>query len=199
MPTVTPQPSQTPRRPAPNPIRLIGIILLAIVVLLGLAVLITWLVVKPKRLVYTIENSSIKGYNLTNDHLSATFDFTVRSYNPNKRVSFYYDSIEATVNYNDQTLAFSAVEPFYQRHRNVTRFNVEFVAISTALPSFVSKDFLLEKATGKVQLDVWLKARIRYKVGAWKSRHRTLRISCSPVLEFNRFKNLKRTYCSTEL
>lgn len=182
-----------------SPIRLICIILLVLFVLLGLALLITWLVVRPKRLIYTIENSSIQNLNLTNDHLSGTFDFTIRSYNPNKRASFYYDSMEATVNYNDQKLAFSAVEPFYQRKRNVTRFNLEFVARSAPLPSNVSKDFLLEKSTGKVQLDVWLKARIRYKVGAWKSRRRTMRISCSPVLELNRFKNLKRTYCATEL
>lgn len=196
MATPTSQPAQAATR---SPIRLICIILLVLFVLLGLALLITWLVVRPKRLIYTIENSSIQNLNLTNDHLSATFDFTIRSYNPNKRASFYYDSMEATVNYNDQKLAFSAVPPFYQRKRNVTRFNLEFVARSAPLPSNVSKDFLLEKSTGKVQLDVWLKARIRYKVGAWKSRRRTMRISCSPVLELNRFKNLKRTYCATEL
>ncbi|KAM1040489.1 hypothetical protein TB2_029330 [Malus domestica] len=198
MPTSASQPSQAPKSKS-NLIRIIAIVLLALIVLLGLVVLITWLVVKPKRLVYTIENGSIQNFNLTNDHLSANFDFVIRSYNPNKRVSIYYDSIGATVNYNDQTLAFSGVDPFYQRHQNVTRFDVKFTARSAALSSPVSKDLMLEKRSGKIQFDVWLKARIRFKVGAWKSRHRTLRVSCSPVLEFSRPKSLRRTYCYTEL
>ncbi|ONI00964.1 hypothetical protein PRUPE_6G114100 [Prunus persica] len=198
MPTSTSLPSQAPKSRS-NPIRLIAIVLLACIVLLGIVVLITWLILKPKRLVYTIEDGSIQNFNLTNDHLSADFDFVLRAYNPNKRVSLYYDSIQATVNYNDQTLAFSGVDPFYQRHRNVTRFNIKFTAHSTALPSSVSNDLQLEKRSGRIQFDVWLKARIRFKVGAWKSRHRTLRVSCAPVLEFSRPKNLKRTYCYAEI
>lgn len=197
MPTSTApasRPSQAPKS-RPKPIRLIVIVLLALIVLLGLVVLITWLVVKPKRLIYTIEEGSIQNFNLINNHLSANFDFVIRSYNPNKRVSIYYDSIDATVNYNDQMLAFSRIDPFYQRRRNVTRFDLKFTAHSTALSTSASKNLMLEKSSGKIQLDVWLKARIRFKVGAWKSRHRTLRISCTPVLELSRPKNLKRTYC----
>ncbi|KAM1309915.1 hypothetical protein ACFX13_006697 [Malus domestica] len=198
MPTSASQPSQAPKAKS-NLIRTIAIVLLASIVILGLVVLITWLIVRPKRLVYTIEDGSIQNFNLTNNHLSADFDFVIRSYNPNKRVSIYYDSIGATVNYNDQTLAFSGIEPFYQRRRNVTRFDVKFTAPSTALSSSVSKDLMLEKRSGKIQFDVWLKARIRFKVGALKSHHRTLRVSCSPVLELSRPKNLKRTYCYADI
>ena len=66
-------PSQQPR--LSKILRYIAIVLLVLIVLVGLAVLITWLIIKPRRFVYTIEEGSIKNYNLTKNHLNATFEF----------------------------------------------------------------------------------------------------------------------------
>ncbi|KAF7823324.1 late embryogenesis abundant protein [Senna tora] len=156
------QAAPTPRRR--GLLRYIAMVILALIVLVGIAVLIIWLVLKPKRLEYTLEDASIHNFNLTDaNHLYANFDFTIRAYNPNTRVSIYYDSVEMSVVYEDQTLATSAVSPFFQGHRNVTRLHPRLAAQTVALYGPVKKDLGLERASGDIELDLWVKARIRFK------------------------------------
>jgi len=199
-------PTQSQSRAANKPkrsnlLRCIAIFILALIILVGIAVIIIWLVLKPKRLEYTVENAAIHNFNLTDaNHLYANFDFTIRSYNPNSRVSIYYDTVEVSVRYEDQTLATNAVQPFFQSHKNVTRLHVGLTAQTVALYDSVPKDLRLERSSGDIELDVWMRARIRFKVGVWKSKHRVLKIFCSPVLvHFSKGKSFERAPCDVEL
>ncbi|XP_054816777.1 NDR1/HIN1-like protein 10 [Prosopis cineraria] len=182
-------------------LRYIAIAILALIVLAGITVLIIWLVVKPRRFEYSVEDASIHNFNLTDaNHLYADFDFDIRAYNPNSRVSIYYDTMEVFVVYEDQTLATNAVQPFFQRHRNVTSLQVRLAAKTVSLYGSLPEDLKLEKRSGDIELDVLIKARIRFKVGVWKSKDRTMKIFCSPVLvHFSVSKNFERTLCSVEL
>lgn len=197
-PNPNPQASKTKRW---NLLRLIAMLILALIILVGIAVFIIWLVLKPKRLEYSVENGAIHNFNLTDaDHLYANFDFTLRAYNPNSRVSIYYDTVEVSVRYEDQTLATNAVQPFLQSHKNVTRLHVGLTAQTVALYESVPKDLRLERSSGDIELDVLVRARIRFKVGLWKSKHRVLRIFCSPVLlYFSKAKTFQRAPCEVEL
>jgi len=182
-------------------LRYIAIIILALIIIVGLAVLISWLVVRPKNLQYSVEDASIHNFNLTDaNHLYANFDFTIRSKNPNSKVSVYYDSIEVSVRYEDQTLATNAVQPFFQPHKNVTRMHARLTAQTVALYDSVPKDLKLERSSGDIALDVFIRARIRFKVGLLKTKHRTLRVSCSPVLvNFSKAKSFERAYCDVDM
>ncbi|XVF69038.1 hypothetical protein PTKIN_Ptkin11bG0049300 [Pterospermum kingtungense] len=185
-----------------NLVRLVATCLLALIVLVALAVLITWLVIRPKKLVYTLESGSVQNFNLTNNnnHLNATFDFVLRAYNPNSKISVYYDYIESTVTYEDQTLAFDTIDPFFQPHRNVSRVESKYVALDLALSPATSKDMRVEKTSGEIEVDVHFKARIRFKVGIWKSNHRTMRIVCSSVaVHFAWYKHFDKVPCEVEL
>lgn len=191
---------QLPGARRPRLLRLIASVLLTLIVLTGLTILIIWLVIKPKRLVYTVEESSIHGFNLANNHLNATFDFVLRTYNPNKRVSIYYDSMVASVVYDDQTIAFDVVDPFFQSHRNARRFPIQPVARSIPLSGNAAKDLRVEKSSGLVELDISMKAKIRFKVGVWKSRHHTLKVTCPAIrAPISSSKNFQRTYCEVDL
>lgn len=195
----TAQPTQQPARHF-NIVRFVATCLLALIVLVALAVLITWLVVRPKKLVYTIENGSVQNFNLTNNNLNATFDFVLRAYNPNSKMSVYYDYIESTVTYEDQTLAFNTFDPFFQPHRNVSRVESKYVALNSALSPSTFKDMRIEKTSGEIEVDVRYKAKIRFKVGIWKSSHRTLRIVCSSVaVHFAWYKHFDKVPCEVEL
>ncbi|KAF8397767.1 hypothetical protein HHK36_016689 [Tetracentron sinense] len=178
----------------------IPITILFSVLLFCLSVFIVWLVIRPKGLVYTIEDGSVHGFDLKNNHLNATFDFILRSYNHNRKVSVNYDSIKVSVSYEGETIASDFFEPFFQPHRNVTRFEVKPVARSVSLMEFVARDLRLEKSSGKVRLAVEVKARIGFKVGVWNSAHRTLRVLCSPVVVFvSSSEKADRTFCNTDI
>ncbi|OAY38107.1 uncharacterized protein At1g08160 [Manihot esculenta] len=180
-------------------LRVIAMVILALIVLMGLAVLITWLIIKPKQLVYTIENGTVSNFNLNYNHLNASFDFKITVHNPNRRVSVYYDSFDVSLSYDDQTIAFNTLEPFHQPRRNVTQLETKVEARDAALSGGLSKDLRHEKQSGKIQLDVRIKARIRFKVGIWKTKHRTLRVLCPSVIaHFSSSKISQRTYCDID-
>ncbi|XP_058227464.1 uncharacterized protein At1g08160-like [Rhododendron vialii] len=192
--------TQPPARPGRSKLfRTIGIILLIIILLVGLTILIIWLAVKPKRLVYSIESGSISGYNLSQtNHLNSTFNFILRAYNPNTKVSVYYKKVETSVWFDGQKLAFNTLAPFLQRHKNVTRLGVNLVAQDVALSGDTAKGMKTERSGGAVELDVRMKARIRLKVGAWKGR-RTLRVLCPSVLvRFSSSPTVVRKSCDVD-
>lgn len=177
-----PRPPPRPQPPSPYPIKTICIALLALIILIAIIILIIWLALRPKKLVYSIDEASITDFNLSNDHLDSTFNMLVRVYNRNKRVSVYHDSMEVAVSYGDQTVAYQEESPFFQHHKNVTRLRVNPTSRHVALPAKTARDLGTERKNGVVDVDVRMKARIRYKVGIFKSRHYKVRVFCSPVL-----------------
>ncbi|XP_022969533.1 uncharacterized protein At1g08160 [Cucurbita maxima] len=193
-------PQLSPRPARPNILRYVILVLVALIVLVGLVVLIIWLTVRPKRLRYTVESAAVHNFDMSTTQLNASFNFGVKAYNPNRHVSVYYDHVTVTVGFGDQDLAFGVIKPFYQPHKDVTWLNMDLNAKNFLLHDSVSKDLALEKAAGEMDLDLWIKARIRYKVGVWKLGHRTLRIRCSPVIVYlSKDKEFKRTACFTEV
>lgn len=197
--TTQPPPSQTIRPPQSRLLRIIAVVILTLIVLVGIAVLISWLIIRPKEITYSIEDGTINNFNLHNNHLNASFDFLIRAHNPNHRISIYYDSIDVSVLYDDQTLAFNTVEPFHQPRRNVTQVEAKIEARNVALSSGLAKDLRSEKSSRQLNLDVGIKARIRFKVGVLKMRHRTLRVICPCVpVHFSSSKISQRIYCDID-
>ncbi|KAL3518454.1 hypothetical protein ACH5RR_021043 [Cinchona calisaya] len=182
-----------------RPVRLIAGVFLGLILIVAIAVIVVWLAVKPRKLVYTIESGSIQNFNLTNNRLNATFNFELRAYNPNSKVSIYYDKIETRVLYDDTTLAFDNVEPFYQPRRNVTHLGLNFVAKNAELFPGIAKNMRVDKNSREVELEVHVKAKIRFKLGSVKN-HRTLRLLCAPlVVHFSSSRNFERTPCDVDL
>ncbi|KAJ6408672.1 hypothetical protein OIU85_014262 [Salix viminalis] len=193
-----PPPPATPS-PASKLVRIIAVVILALIVLVGLAVLITWLAVKPKQLVFRIDNASARDFSLKNDHLNATFAFLIKAHNPNGRISVYYGPAEVSAAYDGQTVAFNTLAPFRQPRRNVTWLAATLVARDVALPRDVSTDLAVQKKSGNIGLVVRMKARIRFKVGIFRLKHHTLRVSCSPVkVRMPLFKNFETTTCDLD-
>uniref|UniRef100_A0A7N0U8E4 Late embryogenesis abundant protein LEA-2 subgroup domain-containing protein n=1 Tax=Kalanchoe fedtschenkoi TaxID=63787 RepID=A0A7N0U8E4_KALFE len=187
-------------RPGSSLLRVIIYVILALIVIVGLAVLITWLVIRPRKLVYSVDYGSVSSFNISRDHLTANFDFVLNGRNPNHRVTVYYDSIEVRVVYEDQTMAYGSLEPFHQPHKNVTRLEAKLLARSVPLVGSISRDLRRERASGDVEFGIYLDARVRFKVGSWKSGRRKLRVKCDPVLvHVGSTKHFESTPCDVDL
>ncbi|KAL2239882.1 uncharacterized protein At1g08160 [Sesamum indicum] len=201
MPLPAPPPAQQQgqRQRHPFLVRSIAGVLLALILITGLAVLIIWLSVQPRKLRYSIEEGSISGYNLTNDRLNSNFHFVLRAENPNKRISLYYDRIDVTVSYEDQKLSVNNVHPFYQRRRNITHLDLDLVAKDAVLYGAVARDLKMERGSGSVDLDVKIRAKIRLKVGVFKI-HRKLKVECGPItVPFSPSKGFERVFCDADI
>lgn len=195
-PSEPPPSSATARRPRRfNPFTCIAIFLLTVIVVVGLAILITWLVIRPRRLVYAVENATIQNYTLTsNNHLTATFNFTLEAFNPNTHASIYYDYIEAQLLYDDQLLAVHNADPFIQPQENVTHLDLFLPAKDAPMSADVARDFKVERTNGNVELELRVHVKVRFKVGVWKSSHRKLKVICSLVVFFSS-KGFDNSYC----
>ncbi|KAL5994725.1 hypothetical protein ACLOJK_024778 [Asimina triloba] len=178
-------------------LRCIAIIAVATIVALGIAVLVTWLVLSPSPMDYVVEDGSIHGFHLRRNTLNATFELVIRADNPNRRVSIYYDYIDVEVWLKDQMIAFADhVSPFFQPHRNRTRLNVRAEALAMPLHGYVSKELKHDRSSGNVELDVQMQGRIRFKVGLWKSKHYNLKVLCPSVkLYFSSSDSFQKTDC----
>lgn len=79
-------------------------------------------------------------------------------------------------------MAFGSLQPFHQPHRNVTRLEAKLLARSVPLFGSISRDLRREKNSGEIEFGIFVNARVRFKVGSWKSGHRKLKVKCEPVL-----------------
>ncbi|KAJ4978947.1 hypothetical protein NE237_009727 [Protea cynaroides] len=190
-------PSSTPSS-RKNLFRFIIVTVLALIVLAGITVLIVWLVIRPKQLVYTIEDGSVHGYDMKYNHVNASFNFLMKVQNPSRKVSVFYDSMQVTVLYDDEPIAFDIVEPFFLSHHNVTHLMLKPVARSAPLLASTARGLSAERSFGEMELTIKMKAKIRYKVGKWKSSKRNLWTTCSSVgLLFSSSKSFERIKCDT--
>ncbi|XP_039138630.1 uncharacterized protein At1g08160-like [Dioscorea cayenensis subsp. rotundata] len=194
-------PPRLPPQSRPGPLRCICIILLLFIIVIGIAILITWLIIRPTPLDYTIEDAKIHNFNISsNNALNATFNLTIKSYNNNHKVGLWYDSMDITIWYDKQMLAFADVSPFFQRKRNETTLHVDIGAMATPLMTSVAKKIKNDRSSGEVELVVKLNARIRFKVGAIKSKHYEMAVDCSPVVvHFSPATPFDRVHCDVDV
>lgn len=154
-----------------------------ILVLVGLAVLITWLVLRPEKPKYYLEYGSVSQFEITNDGLvNSKVVFNITTRNPNKRVAIYYDKIDAFLLYDDEEIAWASIPPFFQGHKNTTFLQTPLSGYLASVPPDTSRDLKLEHSAGKLDLVFKLYARIRFKAEHWKSKHYTLSVRCRHVV-----------------
>ncbi|OIW21237.1 hypothetical protein TanjilG_31105 [Lupinus angustifolius] len=76
-------------------------LLIALIILVGLAILIFYLIVQPRPFKFYVTGAELTQFDYTNNtlHYNMALNFTAR--NPNKKLSIYYDKVEALAYYED--------------------------------------------------------------------------------------------------
>ncbi|XWS56058.1 hypothetical protein CRYUN_Cryun09bG0054200 [Craigia yunnanensis] len=161
-------------------LKLLVKIIIAAVVVIGLAVLIFWLIFRPNRVKFHVTDVSLTEFNLTTNntlHYNLAVNMTVR--NPNKRIGIHYDRIEARAYYEDQRFATQTLTPFYQGHKNTSFLNPVFIGQPfVSLGADETSKFNEEMTSGIYSIDVKLYLRIRFKVGRVRTGKFKPKISC---------------------
>ncbi|CAI9260645.1 unnamed protein product [Lactuca saligna] len=157
--------------------------LLALIVMIGVTILIIWLTIKPRTPAYFINNGSIHDYNLSKDyHLNASYNFVLKTFNPSKRMSVYYDKMELTLLFKNETIGSGVMPSWHQHKRNRTTSELDLESHNVKLSEAMSRDIEMVKSTNQVVVDLKMKGRIRSKLGIWKSRYYHMTVSCVNVV-----------------
>ncbi|VFQ77815.1 unnamed protein product [Cuscuta campestris] len=175
-------PQQQPRRSLPY---IIALSFLVFIFAGGIIVLLVWLVARPHKPVYSVVSAAVHHYNLTADRdgrLTADFNFTVKAFNPSKRVSTHYEALNAQLFFGDEQIASSRAAAFRHPGRSVRYVPLFLPAKNVTLYGNTAREFKRERSAGKVELVVKLKGRVRFQTGAWKSHHHRIKVTCKPAV-----------------
>ncbi|KAF7815477.1 NDR1/HIN1-like protein 13 [Senna tora] len=166
---------------------LIGLLFI-LVVLLGIAAGVLYLVFRPEAPDYTINSISVKGMNLTAAAASLTvspeFDVAVRANNPNDKIGIYYEKDSSVeVYYSDARLCNGALPAFYQPSNNVTVFQTALKGTDIELRSTDRTALVDAQSKRKVPLTLKLRAPVRIKVGSVKTWKITVKVNCDVTVD----------------
>ncbi|KAJ6820135.1 NDR1/HIN1-like protein 3 [Iris pallida] len=176
-------------------------LIISAVVTVGIIALVLWLIFRPHRIQVHVESASLTQFNLTSTNALAynlTMDISVR--NPNRRIAFYYDRIEARAIYDGYRFGYDPQLPaFYQGHDTTTTLRPEFQGQQPALGS-VAGTFDREKGEGSFYLQVELHAKLRMKLLKFvKVGHFKPKIDCNVKLPVPSSKgSFERTKCDVD-
>jgi len=161
--------------------------LVTLIVIIGIAALVIWLVLRPSKPKVFVETVSVSEFNVTSNGLNSNIALEMSIRNGNKKVGIYYDVLQISAYYGgSEMIGYTWVEGFYQGHKNTTAVHPVIASDSSLyLPSTVSNSLSSDKSKGEVEMEVRLRSRIRIKVGKIKSRRFTMKAKCQVLLSLN--------------
>lgn len=159
-----------------------------LVILVLLAILIIWLVLRPTKPRFYLQDAVIYSFNTTGgvpSLLNSNIQVTIASRNPNDRVGIYYDRLHVYAAYKYQQITpATAVTPIYQGHKDILLWSPFLCGVEVPLAPFLAEALERDHAAGALLLNVKLDGRIRWKVGSWTSGHYHLFVDCPALLSF---------------
>lgn len=162
---------------------LILLVLAFIVVIAGTALYVLY---RPQRPAFSIPSLRIHRLNLTtnsdssSNHLSALFNFTVTSKNPNSHLTYSYQPFDISIfSSNDVFLGNGTLPAFTSPTKNQTVFKNVIVSGSNELDtdSVTSLKSDLKKKSG-VPLKIVLDTKVKVKAGKLNSKKIGIRVTC---------------------
>ncbi|GMY25362.1 Protein YLS9 [Fagus crenata] len=177
--------------------------IISLVVIVGLAILIFWLIFRPNKVNFYVNEASLTQFNFTeNNNLQYNLALNITVRNPNKKIGIYYDKIEARAYYEDQRFDTKLLTPFYQGHKTTSELNPVFQGQKVVLLGTDElSEFNTEKSAGVYNIDVKLYLRIRFKVGKLKTWKMKPKIECDLKVPFGSNGNsagFEKTKCDID-
>jgi len=154
-------------------------LVVSLVIIIGLAVLIFWLIFRPTNVKFYVTDASLTEFSLTgNNTLQYNLAVNITVRNPNRKIGIYYDTIEARALYGDQRFDTETLTPFYQGHKTTSYLSTVFSGQHVVIGSDELTQFNEEKTAGVYSVDVDLYLRIRFKVGKLKTGRVKPEVKC---------------------
>lgn len=165
---------------ASNPLRLFFAVIGTVVLLLGIAVLIVWLVYRPSDPRFTVVGAGIYSINTTSPNIiSTTMQFTIVAQNTNKRTSVFYDRLSAYVSYRNQAITEPVPLPvLFQEPESTVAVSPMLGGGLVPVSQEVSEGLVMDQEYGTVVLRLVLLGRLRWKGGAFWSTHYGIYVKC---------------------
>ncbi|KAH7663561.1 Late embryogenesis abundant protein LEA-2 subgroup domain-containing protein [Dioscorea alata] len=176
------------------------------IILILLAILIIWLVLRPSRPHFSLQDSSIIQLNFSSNtnYLTSTLQVTLYSHNPNDRIGIYYDRLDTFITYKGQQITLATALPNgYQGHHDVSIWSPYLYGTDVPLAPFLMVALEQDENAGFLLLYVHVDGKLRWKVGSWMSGEYHITVSCPAFFTFDGLKSSFRfhqpTSCTVDI
>jgi Late embryogenesis abundant protein len=154
------------------------------IILVLLTIFIIWLVLRPTKPQYALQDLIVYNLNLTGStFLSTTLQATLKSHNPNGRIGIYYDTLHIYAVYKGQQITIPTELPTqYLGHDDISVYSPYMYGTDVPLAPYLIVALNQDQAAGYVFIEVRVHGRLRWKVGTWISGHYHIDVSCPAFL-----------------
>ncbi|CAN4078302.1 unnamed protein product [Withania somnifera] len=159
--------------------KLVCTIFLTLLAIVGIIAFILWLGLRPHRPRIFLHDFSIPAISQGIGPESAQINFNVTARNSNQAIGIFYDAMQITATYQEQSIGNSQLlTPFYQLPKNTTVLAGTFSGPMVTVTGTQWQQMLDDRSRGTVVLRLELTARIRFKIRSWKSKHHNMHANC---------------------
>lgn len=159
-----PQPRRT------NPVIWCGAILCLIfslvLIILGIATLIIYLVIKPRNPVFDIPNANLNSiYFDSPEYFNGDLTFLANFSNPNQKIDVRFEYVEIELYFSDRLIGTQALQPFTQRSRETRLESVHIISSLVYLPQNLAVELQKQVQSNKVNYNIRGTFKVRANMG----------------------------------
>ncbi|KAL0321158.1 UNVERIFIED_CONTAM: hypothetical protein Sradi_5377300 [Sesamum radiatum] len=159
--------------------KLICAIFLFLLFLVGIITFILWLSLRPHRPRFRVEEFSIPALAQGGGPETAQIIYNATARNANQNMGVYYDTMQLTVFYMDQSIGgMPLLPPFYQEPKNTTIIAGQLGGDALRVTNQLWQQFLADRARGQVVFRLEITSIIRFKISTWDSKRHTMHANC---------------------
>ncbi|KAJ3681538.1 hypothetical protein LUZ60_016027 [Juncus effusus] len=158
-----------------------------LIIIILLIILIIYLVLRPTKPKYYLQDATIYNLNLTGPtFLSTTMQVTLKSHNPNDKIGIYYDKLDVYAMYKGQQITIpTELPPGYQDHDDVNIWSPYLTGTDVPLAQYLCVSLDQDETAGYLMINVRINGRLRWKVGSWISGRYHIDVNCPAFLTVN--------------
>ncbi|XP_006659018.2 NDR1/HIN1-like protein 1 [Oryza brachyantha] len=170
-------------------------VIFAIILLLLLIVLIVWLVLRPTKPHFYLNDLTVVCLNVTTggaansyyySNLAVTMQATLAARNSNERVGIYFDRADVYAEYKGLRITVpTSLPPVYQGHPDLTVWSPFLSGNNVQLPPNLAVSITQDETAGYLLVTVRVDGWIRFKAGAFITSSYHLRVRCPALLVVN--------------
>ncbi|KAE8657759.1 Response regulator, putative isoform 1 [Hibiscus syriacus] len=136
--------------------------------LAGAAVLTVWFIYHPRKPRFIIVGAAVYELNATSQpFISTSMQFTIVMRNPNKRVSIFYNNLQAYVSYRNQQITPTIdLPPLHHKTKSTVSLSPVLGSGMVLASGEVVNGLMIDETYGVVALKVVLLGKLRWKAGA---------------------------------
>ncbi|KAG6428897.1 hypothetical protein SASPL_106936 [Salvia splendens] len=158
------------------------IAILLILLLAAIAGAAIYVLYRPQRPSFAVNSIQLSRFNLTDNSITSSFNLSVTARNPNKKLTFFYDSIAVKFISGDLDIADGSFPGFTHGRRNVTTLKSVVSSSKNQIADGADTTQLKSSLKNRsLPLKIQLDTKVKVKIGGIKTKNLRIRVTCDGI------------------